>query len=43
MTDVLRFEAVTYSYPDAPGPALDDVSFALAEGEFCVVAGLSLP
>ncbi len=38
---VLRFEGVTYAYPGARGPALRDVSFAVGEGEFCVVAGLS--
>jgi energy-coupling factor transport system ATP-binding protein len=38
---VLSFDRVTYRYPEAPAPALEDVTFALAPGEFCVVAGLS--
>jgi energy-coupling factor transport system ATP-binding protein len=38
---ILRFEGVSYSYPDAEAPALRDVSFAIEPGEFCVVAGLS--
>jgi energy-coupling factor transport system ATP-binding protein len=37
----LAFEGVTYRYPRAPAPALADVTFALAPGEMCVVAGLS--
>jgi energy-coupling factor transport system ATP-binding protein len=35
------FEQVTYTYPGADAPALDDVTFALEPGELCVVAGLS--
>ena len=38
---MLVFDRVTYRYPNAPAPALDDVSFSIAAGEFCVVAGLS--
>ena len=38
---VLCFEHVSYSYPSGAAPALRDLSFALDEGEFCVVAGLS--
>ena len=37
----LSFESVTYHYPDAEMPALDDVSFELEAGEFCLLAGLS--
>ncbi len=38
---VLSFEHVSYSYPGAAAQALNDVSFSLAPGEFCVLAGLS--
>ena len=39
---VLSFERVSYTYPGADGrPALRGVSFALAPGEFCVLAGRS--
>jgi energy-coupling factor transport system ATP-binding protein len=38
---VLRFEHVSYTYPGAAEPALRDVSFSLAPGEFCVLAGRS--
>jgi energy-coupling factor transporter ATP-binding protein EcfA2 len=38
---VLAFDNVTYHYPDAGRPALDDVSFEVAAGEFCLLAGLS--
>jgi energy-coupling factor transport system ATP-binding protein len=38
---VLRFEHVSYRYPDAHAEALRDVSLSLAAGEFCVVTGLS--
>jgi energy-coupling factor transport system ATP-binding protein len=38
---VLVFDAVGYRYPGATSPALRDVSFAIEEGEFVVVAGLS--
>jgi energy-coupling factor transporter ATP-binding protein EcfA2 len=38
---ILAFDAVTYTYPDGPVPALRDLSFAVEPGEFCVVAGLS--
>jgi energy-coupling factor transport system ATP-binding protein len=37
----LLFDSVTYSYPGRDRPSLDDVSFSIGEGEFCVVAGLS--
>jgi len=38
---ILSFDHVTYSYPGAEKPALDDVSFELQAGEFCLLAGLS--
>jgi energy-coupling factor transport system ATP-binding protein len=38
---VLELDRVTYRYPDAADPALDDVSLVIEPGDFCVVAGLS--
>jgi energy-coupling factor transport system ATP-binding protein len=38
---ILSFERVTYHYPDAEMPALEEVSFELEAGEFCLLAGLS--
>jgi energy-coupling factor transport system ATP-binding protein len=38
---ILSFDHVTYRYPGAEIPALDDVSFELEAGEFCLLAGLS--
>jgi energy-coupling factor transport system ATP-binding protein len=38
---ILSFDHVTYHYPGAETPALDDVSFELSAGEFCLLAGLS--
>jgi energy-coupling factor transporter ATP-binding protein EcfA2 len=38
---ILSFDHVTYRYPGAETPALDDVSFELEAGEFCLLAGLS--
>jgi energy-coupling factor transporter ATP-binding protein EcfA2 len=38
---LLSFQSVTYHYPDAAGPALQDVSLELAPGEFCLLAGRS--
>ena len=35
------FEHVTYSYPGAEAPALEDVTLAIEPGELCVLAGLS--
>jgi energy-coupling factor transport system ATP-binding protein len=35
----LSLHHVTYSYPDAPAPALADVTLAVEPGEFVVVAG----
>jgi len=37
----LELEGVTYSYPEAGGPALRDVSLAVAPGEFVLLAGRS--
>jgi ATP-binding cassette subfamily B protein len=37
----LQFDAVTYCYPGAPTPALDQVSFTLAAGEAVGVVGPS--
>jgi energy-coupling factor transport system ATP-binding protein len=39
--NVLSFDRVTYRYPGAVRPALEDVSFEVAAGEFCLLAGLS--
>ena len=39
--NVLSFHSVTYHYPAADRPALEDVSFEVAAGEFCLLAGLS--
>jgi energy-coupling factor transport system ATP-binding protein len=41
MTAVLALERLTYAYPDAPAPALDDVSLRVEEGELVVLAGRS--
>jgi energy-coupling factor transport system ATP-binding protein len=38
---ILSFDHVTYRYPGVETPALDDVSFELQAGEFCLLAGLS--
>jgi energy-coupling factor transporter ATP-binding protein EcfA2 len=35
------FEHVTYTYPGADRPALDDVTLRIEPGELCVLAGLS--
>jgi energy-coupling factor transport system ATP-binding protein len=37
----LVFEHVTYLYPGAHAPALDDVTLQIEPGELCVLAGLS--
>ena len=36
---MIRFERVTVTYPDAPVPALSDVSLHIPEGELCLVVG----
>jgi energy-coupling factor transport system ATP-binding protein len=41
LPDALCLERVSYTYPAAAGPALDEVSLALAEGELVVLAGES--
>jgi len=38
---LLCLDHVTYSYPGAETPALDDVSIAIEPGEFCLLASLS--
>jgi energy-coupling factor transport system ATP-binding protein len=38
---ILSFDHVTYHYPGAETPALDDVSLEVEAGEFCLLAGLS--
>jgi energy-coupling factor transport system ATP-binding protein len=38
---VLSFQHVTYHYPGAERPALEDVSLEVQAGEFCLLAGLS--
>jgi energy-coupling factor transporter ATP-binding protein EcfA2 len=38
---ILAFENVTYRYPGVEHPALEDIDFELAPGEFCLLAGLS--
>jgi energy-coupling factor transporter ATP-binding protein EcfA2 len=38
---LLCFDRVTYSYPGAAAPALDDVSVEIQPGEFCLLASLS--
>jgi energy-coupling factor transport system ATP-binding protein len=38
---VLALDRVTYAYPDAARPALDDVTVAIEDGEFVVLAGRS--
>ena len=41
MTAIVSFEGVTYHYPSADSPALEDVSFEVQPGELCLLAGLS--
>ncbi len=38
---MVRFERVSYTYPGAGVPALNEVSLAIEPGELCVLAGLS--
>jgi len=38
---ILAFERVSYRYPDAAEPALEDVSLRVEPGELCLLAGLS--
>ncbi len=37
----VEFDRVTYTYPGASRPALDDVTVTIEPGELCVLAGLS--
>jgi energy-coupling factor transport system ATP-binding protein len=41
MSPILSFDRVTYRYPGAEEPALEDVSFDVEPGELCLLAGLS--
>ena len=41
MAPILSFDRVTYLYPGAERPALEEVSLELQTGEFCLLAGLS--
>jgi energy-coupling factor transport system ATP-binding protein len=36
---MITFEQVSFSYPDASAPVLDQVSFEIAEGDLCLVIG----
>ena len=36
---MIRFEGVTFTYPDAAAPALRDVDLHVPEGELCLVVG----
>ncbi|HET6816794.1 MAG TPA: ATP-binding cassette domain-containing protein [Mycobacteriales bacterium] len=36
---MIRFDRVTLTYPDAPGPVLREVDLTIAEGELCLVVG----
>jgi energy-coupling factor transporter ATP-binding protein EcfA2 len=38
---VLSFDRVTYRYPGVERPALEEVTFEVQAGEFCLLAGLS--
>ncbi len=38
---LLSFDRVTYRYPETDSAALEDVSFEIHPGEFCLLAGLS--
>ena len=39
MDPIIRIKNLTYTYPDAPGPALDGVSLDVAPGAFVAVLG----
>ncbi len=41
MSDTIRFEHVSYTYPDGKRPALDDVSLEIPAGSFVLVVGPS--
>jgi energy-coupling factor transport system ATP-binding protein len=36
---MIRLEEVTYTYPGAPAPALQDLSFTIPAGQFCALVG----
>ena len=38
---MIRFEGVSYTYPEAPSPVFADVSFEVGDGEFVLVVGRS--
>ena len=38
---MIRFDQVTFTYPDAPRAALVDVDLVVPEGELCLVVGLT--
>jgi len=38
---LVQISSLTYTYPGAPRPALEDVTLAIEPGEFVVIAGLS--
>ncbi len=38
---MIRFEHVTYTYPEAASPALNDLSLELPEGQLILVVGPS--
>lgn len=38
---MIRLERVSYTYPEAPGPALSDLNLEVAAGEFLLVTGPS--
>ena len=38
---MIRFENVTKQYPNAPGPALENVHLAIEQGEFVFLVGAS--
>jgi energy-coupling factor transport system permease protein len=40
---VIRFEGVTFTYPDAPAPVLAGIDLQVPEGELCVVVGAPAP
>jgi subfamily B ATP-binding cassette protein MsbA len=39
--DAIRFESVSFQYPDAPAPTLADISLTIAKGEVVAFVGLS--
>jgi len=39
MSDALRFDGVTYTYPEGARPAIEDVDLAIDEGSFALAVG----